>query len=181
MKETCYVLTCECYSGENSVSVYYDEQMAYKNMIAEMEVEITNLQNSGYEFTSSENDTSCEVHVPDSDIYYEWNIEETTIERGYTDEQKAKINSWIKRCGDLDSNFDDFREYKPGQLLEAAEKIDSLIDWDEWQNLQACMGMELSLEMASAIGGMLWKNNIEVLELKTEESEAYYKKTEGKA
>lgn len=48
-------------------------------MIEELEVEIANLQNSGYKFTSAENFESAELYVPDSDIYYEWNIEKTTI------------------------------------------------------------------------------------------------------
>ena len=72
-------MTCSCYSGDNSTSVYWDEQDAYKAMIEELEVEITNLQNSGYKFTSAENDISAELYVSDSDIYYEWNIEEAII------------------------------------------------------------------------------------------------------
>lgn len=79
MENKCYVLTCNSYSGENSVSVFRNESDAYKAMIEELETEITNLQNSGYKFDSSENDDSAEVHVPDNDIYYEWNIEESTI------------------------------------------------------------------------------------------------------
>lgn len=75
----CYVLICNCYSGDNSVSVYWDEQVAWKAMIEELEVEITNLQNSGYEFKSAENDISAELYVPDSDIYYDWYIEESII------------------------------------------------------------------------------------------------------
>ena len=72
-------MTCTCYSGDNGTSVYWDEQEAHKAMIEELEVEITNLQNSGYKFRSEENDIRAELYVPDSDIYYEWNIEETTI------------------------------------------------------------------------------------------------------
>lgn len=75
----CYVLTCHCYSGEDSVSVFWNESDVYKAMIEELEIEITNLQHEGYTIDSSENDDSAEVHVPDSDIYYEWNIEENTI------------------------------------------------------------------------------------------------------
>ena len=75
----CYVMSCRCYSGDNSVSVFLDEHDAYKAMIEDMEVEIKNLQNSGYEFTSAENDDSAELYVPDSDIYFEWDIVETTL------------------------------------------------------------------------------------------------------
>lgn len=76
----CFVLTCTCYSEENSISVFWNEEDAYKAMIEELETEITNLQNEGYNFVFFENDDSAEVHVPDSDIYYEWNIEESTIQ-----------------------------------------------------------------------------------------------------
>lgn len=79
MNKKCYVLTCNCYSGDNYVLVFLDETKAYKTMIADLETEITNLQNSGYEFTSAENDDSAELYVPNSDIYFEWNIEESEI------------------------------------------------------------------------------------------------------
>lgn len=78
-EKKCYVLTCNCYSGDDSVSVYWNENDAYKAMIDELEVEITNLQNSGYKYFSAENDISAELYVPDSDIYFDWNIAETTI------------------------------------------------------------------------------------------------------
>ena len=79
MENKCYVLVCNCYSGDSSVSVYWNEYDAYKAMIKELETEITNLQNSGYEFNSAENDVNAELYVPNSDIYYEWNIEEAVI------------------------------------------------------------------------------------------------------
>lgn len=75
----CFVLICNCYSGDGSVSVFWNEADAYKCMIEELETEITNLQNSGYKFESAENDVSAELYVPDSDIYFDWNIEEGTI------------------------------------------------------------------------------------------------------
>ena len=78
-EKKCYVLTCSCYSDEDSVSVYFDEVDAYKAMIAELEVEITNLQNSGYKYYSAENDTSAELYVPNSGIYFDWDIVEATI------------------------------------------------------------------------------------------------------
>lgn len=78
-EKKCYVLTCNCYSGDDSVSVYWNENDAYKAMIEELEVEITNLQNSGYKFESAENDISAELYVADTDIYFDWNIAETTI------------------------------------------------------------------------------------------------------
>ena len=48
-------------------------------MIEEMEVEIANLQNSGYAYFSAENDISAELFASNTDIYFDWNITETTI------------------------------------------------------------------------------------------------------
>lgn len=79
MENKCYVLICNCYSGDGGVSVYWNEHDAYKAMIEELETEITNLQNGGYEFSSAENDTSAGLYVPDSDIYFDWYIEEAVI------------------------------------------------------------------------------------------------------
>lgn len=77
----CYVLSCNCYSGDDSAFVYWDEHTAFKAMLAELETEITNLQRMGYtEFESAENDHNALLYVPGTDIYYEWDIVETTIE-----------------------------------------------------------------------------------------------------
>ena len=80
MKEMeCYVLICNCYSGDDSVSVYWNEDDAYRAMIDELGIEIINLENSGYDFRITENDVRAELYVPDSDIYFGWNIVQTTI------------------------------------------------------------------------------------------------------
>lgn len=75
----CYVLTCNCYSGDDSVSVYWNEDDAYKAMIDELGVKIINLENSGYNVAITEDDVSAELFVPDSNIYFDWDIAETTI------------------------------------------------------------------------------------------------------
>ena len=75
----CYVLICNCYSGDGGVSVFWNKVDAYKAMIEEMEVEIANLQNSGYAYFSAENDISAELFASNTDIYFDWNITETTI------------------------------------------------------------------------------------------------------
>ena len=75
----CYVLTCNCYSGDNGVSAYWNKEDAYKAMINELAVEIINLENSRYDFRSVQNDDSATLFVIDGGIYYEWYIEETTI------------------------------------------------------------------------------------------------------
>ena len=78
-EKKCYVLTCNCYSGDNGVSVYWNEDDAYRAMIDELGVEIINLENSGYNFTIKEDDVSAELYVADTDIYFDWYIVETTI------------------------------------------------------------------------------------------------------
>lgn len=94
----------------------------------------------------------------------------------YNAEQRTKINNWLESVGAGYLKDEEFLEYKDGQLLEIAEaKEDSIRTWDEWQHVQALMGMEIPLETAIRFVGVLWENDIEVLELKTEDSEAYYK------
>lgn len=93
----------------------------------------------------------------------------------YNEEQRTKINNWLESVGARYLKEEDLSEYKDGQLLEIAEaKEDSLRTWDEWQHVQALMGMEIPLETAIRFVGVLWENDIEVLELKTEDSEDYY-------
>jgi hypothetical protein len=97
----------------------------------------------------------------------------------YNKEQQEKINNWLVSVGAGYAKDEEFFEYRDGQLLEIAEaKEDSLMTWDEWQHVQALMGMEIPLDMSIRIVGMLWENDIEILELKTDDSEQYYKKLE---
>lgn len=95
-----YVVICNCYSGDDSVSVFWNEADAYRCMIAEMETEIANLQNSGYEFVSAENDVSAELYVPDSDIYFEWDIKE--MEYSLTEGRYGNV--WISTTPDCYEN-----------------------------------------------------------------------------
>lgn len=97
----------------------------------------------------------------------------------YNKEEQKKINDWLESVGAGYLKDEEFFEYKDGQLLEIVEaKEDSLLTWDEWQHVQAMMGMEIPLDMSIRIVGMLWENDIEILELKTDDSEEYYKKLE---
>lgn len=97
----------------------------------------------------------------------------------YNKEQQTKINDWLESVGAGYLKDEEFNEYKDGQLLEIAKaKEDSLLTWDEWQHVQAIMGMEIPLDVSIRFVGVLWENDIEVLELKTDRSEQYYKKLE---
>ena len=97
----------------------------------------------------------------------------------YNKEQQRKINNWLVSVGAPYLKDEEFFEYREGQLLEIVEaNEDSLRTWDEWQHVQAVMGMEIPLDMSIRFVGMLWENDIDILELKTEDSEQYYKKLE---
>lgn len=97
----------------------------------------------------------------------------------YNKEQQEKINNWLVSVGAPYLKDEEFFEYRDGQLLEIVEvNEDSLRTWDEWQHVQAVMGMEIPLDMSIRFVGMLWENDIDILELKTEDSEQYYKKLE---
>ena len=97
----------------------------------------------------------------------------------YNKEQQEKINNWLVSVGVPYLQDVEFFEYKDGQLLEIVEaKEDSIRTLDEWQHIQALMGMEIPLDMSINFAGVLWENDIEVLELETEDSKEYYKKLE---
>lgn len=90
-----------------------------------------------------------------------------------SDEQKI-INKWLTSVGAPYLVDEDFFEYKDGQLLEIAKaKEDSLLTWDEWQHLQTMMDMEIPLKMSIRFVGILWENDIEVLEMNTDKSKEY--------
>lgn len=95
----------------------------------------------------------------------------------YNADEQNKINEWLKSVGASHLIGERFYEYEDGQLLEIVEASeDSLLTWDEWQHLQALMGMKIPLEESIRFVGMLSENGIEVLELKTEKSKDYYNK-----
>lgn len=88
---------------------------------------------------------------------------------GYTKKEKEEINTWLVHVGALSDVDEPFEEFKKGQLLEIARaEKDSIMTWDEWQHLQNMLGMEVPLEMACAISGMLFENGIELMDMETE-------------
>ena len=90
-----------------------------------------------------------------------------------SDEQKI-INEWLTYVGAPYLVDEEFFEYKDGQLLEIAKaKEDSLLTWDDSQHLQTMMDMEIPLKMSIRFVGILWENNIEVLEMNTDKSKEY--------
>ena len=92
----------------------------------------------------------------------------------YNQEEQNIINDWLISVGAPYLVDEEFFEYKDGQLLEIAKaKEDSLLTWDEWQHLQAMMDMEVPLNMSIKFVGILWENDIEVLEMSTDKSKEY--------
>lgn len=101
----------------------------------------------------------------------------------YSKEDQQIINDWVTSVGAPYLVDTELVEYKGGQLLDIAKSDeDSLLAWDEWQWLQIMMGMEISLEMSIRIVDMLYENDIEVLELSTDNSKEYEKQmnTQGR-
>ena len=95
----------------------------------------------------------------------------------YNKEEQNIINNWLVSVGAPYLVDEEFFEYKDGQLLEIAkEKEDSLLTWDEWQHLQTMMDMEIPLKMSIRFVGILWENNIEVLEMSIDKSKEYKEK-----
>lgn len=79
MEKKCYVLICNGYNADNSVSAYWDKADAHKAMVNELDTEIKSLEAEEYKIREVYSFCTAEVYVPDTDIYYDWIIEETTI------------------------------------------------------------------------------------------------------
>ena len=92
----------------------------------------------------------------------------------YNKEEQEIINDWLVSVGAPYLANEELFEYKRGQLLEIAKaKEDSLLTWDEWQHLQVMMDMEIPLKMSIRFVGILWENDVEVLEMSTDKSQKY--------
>lgn len=99
----------------------------------------------------------------------------------YKKKDQELINNWLIRVGAPYLVDEEFYEYKDGQLLEIAKaNEDSLLTWDEWQHLQNMMGMEVPLKMAIRFTGVLYENNIDLIELSTDNSKEIEAKWEDR-
>lgn len=85
----------------------------------------------------------------------------------YNSEELEKIEKWLKRIGMPDYKPDDLEEYCEGQLLEASKRLDSISDWDDWQQLQTMLEQELTLDLSLKFSNLLYENDIEVRNLIT--------------
>lgn len=89
----------------------------------------------------------------------------------YSSEDQKVINKWLTSVGAKHLVDEEFFEYREGQLLEIAKSgVDSLLTWDEWQHLQTMMDMEIPLNESIRFVGILYENDIEVLEMSTDKS-----------
>ena len=99
----------------------------------------------------------------------------------YNGEEQKIINKWLTYVGAPYLVDEEFFEYKDGQLLEIAKaNKDSLLTWDEWQHLQAMMGMEIPLNMSIRFVSILYENDIDLMNLETDKSKEYMGKWKNK-
>lgn len=86
---------------------------------------------------------------------------------GYNVEQHNVINKWLSSVGCPWLKSEDIGEYRPGQLLTAAEYgLDCIRTYDEWQRLQELLKVELPLDVSRSIVGCLFGvANIDIMDI----------------
>ena len=94
----------------------------------------------------------------------------------YSEEELKQIVGWLKQIGMPDEKPEDLLEYRDGQLLEASKRLDSITDWDDWQQLQTMLEQELTLDLSLKFSNLLYENDIEVRNLTMEkpQNKFYY-------
>lgn len=80
MESKCYVVNHRCYSGDNYSVVYWKEEHAKECIQNDLKIIEKEMQIGMYDYDVLDRLDSIELYVVDSDIYYEWEIVETTIE-----------------------------------------------------------------------------------------------------
>lgn len=78
MKE-CFVVVHRNYSEGTDAYAFFNEEDAKKCVHEDVNTEVISLKEEGYEPVVLDRFGSKEIYVPDSDIYYEWEILNTTI------------------------------------------------------------------------------------------------------
>lgn len=80
MKETCFIVVHRNYADGADAYAFWNEEDARKSVSEDIDVTVKSLKESGYEVKLLERLDEWEVYVPDTDIYYEWSIGQSTIE-----------------------------------------------------------------------------------------------------
>ena len=99
----------------------------------------------------------------------------------YSEEELKQIVGWLKQIGMPDEKPEDLLEYRDGQLLEASKRLDSITDWDDWQQLQTMLEQELTLDLSLKFSNLLYENDIEVRNLTMEKPQNKFYYTFGSA
>lgn len=68
------------YAEGTDAYAFRDEKIAKRSVDADVETEVKSLTEEGYKPVILRREDGATVYVPDSDIYYEWEIIETTLE-----------------------------------------------------------------------------------------------------
>lgn len=79
-KEEIIVVIHSNYAEGTDAYAFRDEKMAERSVDADVETEVKSLTKEGYKPKILHRPSGATVYVPDSDIYYEWEILKTTLE-----------------------------------------------------------------------------------------------------
>jgi len=76
----CFVVVHRNYAEGTDAYALWEAKTAEKSVNSDVEVEFRSLHEEGYKPVVLRRESGATVYVPDSDIYYEWDIFETPIE-----------------------------------------------------------------------------------------------------
>lgn len=83
MKAACFIVVHRNYADGVDAYAFWNEEDARKSISEDIDVTVKSLKESGYEVKLLERLDEWdewEVSVPDTDIYYEWSVGQSTIE-----------------------------------------------------------------------------------------------------
>lgn len=79
MKEDCYIVEHRNYADAASVCAFRRAEDAKKEIEEDVSETVKSLSEQGHEVEILKSFDRIEVYVPDSDIYYEWELFESSI------------------------------------------------------------------------------------------------------
>lgn len=80
-KKECFIVIHSNYANGTDAYAFWNEVDARKSVEDDIKTTLSNLREQGYKRVELlERMDEYEIYVPDRDIYYEWSIEESTIE-----------------------------------------------------------------------------------------------------
>lgn len=79
MKEECYIVVHRNYADGTMAYAFRNEEEARKDIDDDVSETVQSLSEQGYKAVALKGLEGSEVFVPDSDIYYEWELVSSTI------------------------------------------------------------------------------------------------------